>query len=289
MTTKSFKQQGEATSHNFPESPAGGLKAAFKGFMCAGMAILFAALVFASCEKDDPAVEMKEDVPGEIAGLGETAGELTGTPFQLPQGIELADKIRGGYSSYNYNRSAAAGMDKAAVVKSLKALPRSAGLRADGETIRLDTTLGSGYYVEIFMPLRNTTSAPISVTFPAGLIAKSVSGECQNGVLLKKASIRVPAKSVYGVLLMMYCGNAHRSASYSSEEYVFAVVSNSSLIMDLCNRLKNKRINYEEYPANRSQYNSYVSILQSILWDLTDYAEALSEEQIAEIEAMENV
>ena len=246
-----------------------------------GMAILFAALVFASCEKDAPAVEVQEDMPGTIAGLGETEGELTGTTFQLPQGIELADKIRGGYDSYNY-RSAATGMDKAAVVKSLKALPHSVQLRADGERIQLDTTLGSGYYVEIFIPLRNTTSAPITVTFPAGLIAESVSGKCQNGVLLKKTTIRIPAKSVYGVLLLMYCGNAHRDASYSSEEYVFAVVSNSSLIMNLCNRLKNKRINYEEYPVNRygnvdsNQYDSYVSDLQSILLDLTDYAEPLS-------------
>ncbi|MDR2496086.1 MAG: hypothetical protein LBD21_03060 [Tannerellaceae bacterium] len=249
------------------------------------------ATTFVSCEKDVD--ETKEDTPGQIAGLGETAGEPTGTSFKLPEGIELADKIMGGYRASNY-RSATA-FDKQAAMNSLsRQRTWTIQTRAGDETIQLDTILGSGYFVEIFMPLRNSTSRVVTVTFPAGLIAESVSGRCQNGVLLKKATVQIPVGRIYGVLLKMYCGNAHRDPSYSSEEYVFTVVSNSSLIMDLCNRVKNKRINNEEYPlgsdghAKSSQYDSYVSKLQSILWNLTDYGAALSESSIAEIEAMEN-
>jgi hypothetical protein len=248
-------------------------------------------MTFASCEKEGE--ETKDDTPGQIAGLGETEGELTGTTFKLPDGVELADKIMGGYRASNY-RSASL-FDKQAGINNLERLSaRSIQTRAGDETIQLDTILGSGYFVEIFMPLRNTTSSPITVTFPAGLIAKSVSGLCQNGVLLKKATVKIPVGRIYGVLLKMYCGNAHKDPSYSSEEYVFTVVSNSSLIMDLCNRVKNKRINNEEYPldsdghADSNQYSSYVSTLQSILWDLTDYGEALSEYNIERIEEMEN-
>jgi hypothetical protein len=255
-------------------------------------AIMMAALIFASCEKNDPETEQVEDTPGNIAGLGETEGEPTGTPFRFPDGIEPADKIAGGYSAYNY-RSAGIS-DKQTALRHLQSLRTgTVQTKADGETVLLDTVVGSGYFVEIFMPLRNTTSRSITVTFPAGLIAKSVSGRCQNGVLLKKVAIEVPAGRIYGVLLLMYCGNAHLDPSYSSEEYVFTVVSNSSLITDLCNRLKNRRMNNEEYPLDRNgyaqsdQYNTYVSKLQWILWNLTDYGNPLSEEDITFIEQME--
>ncbi|MDR0429979.1 MAG: hypothetical protein LBH58_05825 [Tannerellaceae bacterium] len=255
--------------------------------------ILTAATMFAACEKDEPSAETVKDEPGNISGLGETEGDLTGTTFKWPDGIEPADKIVGGYSSRNYTRSAV--FNKLTAINDLPTLrTRTVQTRAGEETIQLDTIIGSGRYVTIFIPLRNTTSRPATITFPAGLIAKSVSGLCQNGVLLKKTSVSVPAGGIYGVLLLMYCGNAHRDPSYSSEEYVFAVVSNSSLIMDLCNRVANKRINNEEYPvdeygyADSDQYSSYRNTLQSILWDLTDYGDALSEEQIARIEQMKN-
>lgn len=254
---------------------------------------MITAILLSACEKEEPEVAIIEDTPGEIAGLGETEGDLTGTTFKLPQGIELADKIMGGYSASNYRSSSA--FDKTELLNNLVTIDKRVIQTRAGEiSVNLDTIIGSGTWVSIFMPLKNTTSSTITVTFPAGLIAKSVSGECQNGVLLKKASVPIPKNSIYGVLLLMYCGNAHRSASYSTEEYVFTVVSNSSLIMDLCNRLKNKRMNNEEYPIGLdgysydTQYLSYKSKLQSILWDLTDYGEALSQESIAFIEQMEN-
>jgi hypothetical protein len=64
--------------------------------------------------------------------------------------------------------------------------------------------------------------------------------------------------------------------------------------MDLCERVKNKRINTEEYPSGRhgyadsDQYDAYVLRLQDMVWKLTDRGEPLSEEDIAFIEQMEN-
>ena len=80
--------------------------------------------------------------------------------------------------------------------------------------------------------------------------------------------------------------------------------------MDLCEKLKNKRINYEEYDMKSleeimsdpnfdwenfdwesfftSQYNEYSSLIQDLLWKLTDYGEALSSEDISRISNMEN-
>jgi hypothetical protein len=262
-----------------------------------------AALLFvSSCEKNDSELEPKpepepeqvEDTPGNIAGLGETSGEPTGTPFRLPDGIETAGKIMGGYNQYNYQ--SAGTVDKQAALRQLKSIGkgRTVRTRSDGESVPLDTIVGSGSYVGVFIPLRNITSHDILVTFPAALILKSVSGECQNGVLLKKVTVNIPAGRICGVLLLMYCGNENLYPSYWDEEYVFTVVSNSSLITDLCDRVKNKRINNEEYPldpngyADDDQYFLYESHLQEMLWKLTDDGEPLSEEDIAYIEQMEN-
>ena len=256
--------------------------------------MLVAVLMFSACGGDDPEPEPEpepqivEDIPGSIAGLGETTGDLTGTPYQLPQGIELAAKIWGGYNAANYARASA--FDKTMIPENyFEQFETKTILTRAGETIAQDTIMGSGTWVHLLIPFKNITSSPIIITLPAGLIAKSVSGICQNGVLLKKVTIRIPANSICGVYLYMYCGNSHRDPSYSYEEYVFSVISNSSLIVDLCNRLKNKRINIEEYPDDKTQYNSYKSKLQSILWDLTDYGDEISADNIAYIEAMENI
>jgi hypothetical protein len=260
------------------------------------LAAAAAALLFVSCEKNDPKadVEQVEDTPGNIAGLGETGGEPTGTPFRLPDGIETAGKIMGGYNQYNYPSAGTAG--KQAALRQLKSIGkgRTVRTRSDSESVLLDTIVGSGSFVGVFIPLRNITSHDIPVTFPAALILKSVSGEYQNGVLLKKVTVNIPAGRICGVLLLMYCGNANLHPSYWDEEYVFTVVSNSSLIIDLCDRVKNKRINNEEYPvdlngyADDDRYFLYESHLQEMLWKLTDDGEPLSEEDIAYIEQMEN-
>ncbi|MDR2121166.1 MAG: hypothetical protein LBP64_09900 [Tannerella sp.] len=265
------------------------------------VAIMIATLIFVSCEKNDPMTEPEPEpkhewgrgeTPGKIAGLGNTKGEPAGTPFKLPDGIETAGRIMGGYDPANYYQS----------VGKRDALPytgfirtKTVQTRAAGDTVRVDTIVGSGMlHVQIFIPLKNTTSQDISITFPAGLILKSVTDSCQNGLLLKKTTVDVPAKGFCGVLLIMYCGNEELSQSLTTEEYVFTVISSSSLIMDLCERVKNKRINTEEYPSGRhgyadsEQYYDYALKLQYMVWKLTDWGELLSEEDITYIEQMEN-
>jgi Iap family predicted aminopeptidase len=90
----------------------------------------------------------------------------------------------------------------------------------------------------------------------------------------------------------MYCGNSDRKPSSPSETYKFAVVSNSSLIVDLCQRLKNKKINIEEYNMRNSSendaYQEIVTRLQAILWYLTDLGYSLTESEIEYIESLPN-
>lgn len=126
--------------------------------------------------------------------------------------------------------------------------------------------------------------------FPAGLITKSKSGGYQNGLLLKKVVVEVPAKSSYKIALLTYCANASKSASSSYETYEWAVISNSSLIVDLCNRVKNKKINYEDFLSNETYtYSSQVYTLQGIVWKLTDYGNVLSEIDIKYIDDIPNI
>ncbi len=265
------------------------------------------SIILSGCSRDgnEPAPKpetVETHQPGSIPGLGEKPGELTGTPFKLPENIVISGKILGGFELNSYDRS----------LKSRKQshLPLSSKIITKVESGSSYVTIGCGTYVSLYIVLKNTGNSEVQIIFPAGLIAKSLSGNSQNGVLLKKSSIKIGAKSTKYVLLMMFCGNAHLGASSVSEEYKFSVVSNSSLIIDLCNRLKNKKINIEEYNvksiwevmANHdcdwtnfdwseyypTKFEDYKFQIQEILWNLTDYGISLSEDNIQTINNMEN-
>lgn len=275
-------------------------------FYFALICFLSVNLFLTGCSKNEDEPDngaIQTHTPGNIPGLGEKGGELTGTAFALPDNIEIIGKIWGGFDPSASPRSWAAG------TKKTTSFSKSISLRAGGNTM-ISETIGSGSYVTLYIVLKNRSSRDIEILFPAGLIAKSLSGNAQNGVLLKKTMTLVSANSTKAIMLMMYCGNANREASSTEEEYQFAVVSNSSLILSLCNSLKDKRINHEEYDIISlaeilsdpnfnwdnfdwetlfvGQYNDYSSFIQSALWKLTDDSEALSSEDLSYINSMEN-
>lgn len=268
--------------------------------------ILCVCLLLTGCSKNEEEPDNGSNqthTPGNIPGLGEKDGELTGTLFKLPDNIALVEKILGGFDPTASVRSQV-GMTKARSSLALSAITRA------NSDFKISETIGSGSYVTLYIILKNGSSSSVEVLFPAGLIAKSLSGNAQNGVLLKKTTIQVAANSTKAIMLMMYCGNANRDASSMDEEYQFAVVSNSSLITNLCDKLKNKRINYEEYDMKSldeimsdpnfdwnnfdwesffsTQYNEFSLFIQDVLWKLTDYGEALSSEDLSYINNMEN-
>jgi hypothetical protein len=169
------------------------------------------------------------DVPGDISGLGDSYGDISGTALEFPEGVVVHEDVRGVASGSNY-----------------------------------DVRVGSGVgYVELLIVLHNFTNDDINVTFPAGLIIVSSTKNKQNGVLLKKVTVTVPANSYYRIALIMYCGNHHRGTSTYSEIYNQLIVSNSETLKELTDLLVNKKINIGEHGYN-------VSYLQGILWSLTD-------------------
>lgn len=69
----------------------------------------------------------------------------------------------------------------------------------------------------------------------------------------------------------MYCGNLSLSASSDTEIYAFAVITNSASLHDLFDRVKNKKINIEQF--EKKDFLMYIeqqTTLQNIVWSVTD-------------------
>ena len=265
------------------------------------MLFVFAAAVvinFNACNKnDDPGTDPSENYEaGQIPGLGGFEGDLTGTPFHLPDGVELTEDITGAVNQSNYwdwSSFYAYGYSPRLFINkdgSIETKPVT--LRAQNEDEPIIHYHGSGRgYVDLLLPLRNTRSTPVTITFPAATILASKAGDCQNGVLIKKVTVTIPANSIYRLCLSFYCGNAHKSAAGGYDIYILGVVSNAGPLLELCELVKNKKINLEEFSRTSyddyATYQSQTSSLQSIVWSVTDY-DGIDEDDIAYIKSLPN-
>lgn len=242
------------------------------------LSVLATAALFSSCSDDDDKIA---EIPGEISGLGNQPGELQGAKFSLPAGIELDGKITGLWSI------TPVGLYDNHPVAVSKNISRSETTAERIAASDYDVARGSGRYVIIFIPLKNTTNSNKELVFPARLIVRALASKYQNGVLLKETKVTIPANKQYKIALAMYCGNADKSASGTSAEYEWGVISNSPLLKELTDMLVDKKINIEEFTsANLSTYSSQVSELQSILWHITDSSYGLSDDDKAYIKAL---
>ena len=245
--------------------------------------------VFTSCSNDDdPTQEVVDYLAGEIPGLGDEAGELTGTPFKLPDGVTLIGDItgKGSQSGYwNISRTVSFTNKDGSVTTHSLSPPAS---RSETES----HYFGSGYgYVDLLIPMRNSRNQDVTVTFPAALILRNDAGDCQNGVLLKKVVVKIPAGTDYYLNLAFYCGNANKGSAGSSDVYSLGVVSDAKPLVELCEMVKNKKINIEEFdPTSSSEYSIYReqrSELQDIVWAVTD-EDGLTEAHISYLRALPN-
>lgn len=257
---------------------------------------LIAALIgctAVSCGKDDdePQPQPKDYAPGEIPGLGEAEGELTGTPFKLPDGVVLTGEITGGGDQDGYwNLYGESSMSYAFTAKDGTVTTRSLAPKTRaGENAHY---FGSGSScVDLVIPMRNSRSSSVTVTFPAALILRNDAGDCQNGVLIKEVTVTIPAGADYRLHLAFYCGNLHKDTAGSDDRYSLGVVSDAKPLLDLCDRVKNKKINIEEFdPTKEEDFDTYISqrtTLQVIVWLVTD-GPGLTEEGISYINSLPN-
>ena len=88
-------------------------------------------------------------------------------------------------------------------------------------------------------------------------------------------TVTIPANSTYHICLSLYCGNMNKGSAHSDDVYVLGVVSNAQPLLDLCERVKDKKINIEEFShISRSDdeiYGAQAIRLQNIVWNVTDF------------------
>lgn len=226
------------------------------------------------------------DSPGKIAGLG-ALEEPPRPRVQLPAGIKLASSLTGLYvgpsgdsvGQISLSTSTTAALPAATVA--LKDL-----VVHDGGPV--DKIMGSGWAVTIKVPLENTTSSPIEVTFSAGHILRSKVADFQHAVLLKAVKVTVPANSKITVALAAYCGNEKLLALRQKQPMTGAWCRHPQTLRELTDLLKNKKINYEEFAPNFTGYWETAVRLQTILHNLTDKGVALTEADRAWIAGLPN-
>jgi hypothetical protein len=252
-------------------------------------AVIFCAvaLIFSSCMKWDPTdliSQVEELTNGGMSGLGNNEGEIEGTDFQFPNGITIGNVE--GYNGGSYYMPPKPSSENFSKVLNFGKVGDSPIMRKPTDITEYpDITLGSGYYVQIVLPLTNTTGINIDVELPAALIFQNSGGEYQNGLLIKKVRFTVPANSTYYVVLHLYCCNLSRHPSNGEALYNRFVVCTNEPIIRLCELFKNKKVNIEENP---SDYSGQVTKIQSIVWDLTQLGIFPRGENLAWINGLPN-
>ncbi|KAK0351079.1 hypothetical protein LTR94_026423, partial [Friedmanniomyces endolithicus] len=114
--------------------------------------------------------------------------------------------------------------------------------------------------VRTSMAVLNTTSTPIRLELPAGLLFVSIDDETQNGLLINVEAFEIPpGDEPYFVKLTMWCANADRSPSSYTDEFELGPVTEDQKILRAIAQL-----------AGRSLTQRDAHIVQDIIWSATD-------------------
>ncbi|MFP2911334.1 hypothetical protein ACLESD_41185 [Pyxidicoccus sp. 3LFB2] len=180
--------------------------------------------------RDDPPGSGRNEVR---PGLGDDPGEPQGTPFTLPPGVTVSGTVYG------------------ADDLSSECLTGVRGRVPDN---------GSGEYVQVCVPLRNSTGAPVQVVFPPGLVIVSATETFQHGLLVERVVVTVPPTGngpggppdggvdpeAEAVPLFTYCLNESKSPNERGTPYALGPVTNDAALQDLLGLLAGKRIDDED-------------------------------------------
>jgi len=227
-------------------------------FFAASVLIIFALFTSSCKKKDNDNDDDNDPTPQNNAGLGDNPGFPTGTAFHLPSGITIIDQIRGGEFF---------GKNHIPINKLSKQLPVNKDINAFWEYY------GSGTYVDLYIQFYNTLTIDTSIIIPGGLIFIDSSGVYQNGFVLQSLTIPLIASDTAFAIVRAYCCNLSKHVSDWEAIYTFGPVSNNTELVKIVNILKTKQI------PDISNY-TVTGEIQSILWDITDYNQVLTQDQL---------
>lgn len=166
--------------------------------------LLCSALSF-SCTKD---ISFIPALPkSNIPGMGTAGGDLQGTPFIFPEGIEILGQISG----YDYNT---------------------------GHPCQV---IGKSPFVHIILSMLYH-GPDTSFILPAGITFKSLSEEDQNGILIQKETLHFTTGDTCTTVINLFCINASRHASNADSRFSIGPVTNAPSMLELIDLLKHKRI-----------------------------------------------
>jgi hypothetical protein len=195
---------------------------------------LFVIGFISSCKKEDDEINTTPVVINN-GGFGNSTSDLTGTTFQLPNGVTFNGQIiSSGFSpcnpSYFYD-------------------------------------VNGGELVYLSVPLKNNTNDTIVVNFPAGLVCQSEDSSIQNGIILQACTINLPPLFNSCVNFNMYCINKNRNAPNGFEIYKKPLISNNQKLSEIIQLLSTKKSTWYQDP----NANIYSSNIQVAIWNVADH------------------
>lgn len=240
-------------------------------------ALLIAVIFFAciSCDKDEDSKkgtsQDTEKAPiNYLQGLGNEPGMPVGYPFSLPPRVRVIGEIRGGVPQQQ------------SVPYGLFFIDKS---KYEGKfplfSIKNYVTYGTGTYVNLYFQLGNSINAPITVSLPGGLIFCDIQDTdttrpvYQRGLLLQTVYIPIAPLDTAYVHLPLYCLNKTLPAPNFNVIYTFGPVTANQELNQMIDIMEPKAYPYGEE-----------SNLQEIIWNITDYNMALTQEEIDYMNAL---
>lgn len=154
-------------------------------------------------------------------GWGESDADPVGAPFELPEGLVLNGPF------HHYNASD----------------PKDCDDKYENEAA------GAGSLVQICLVVRNTTARPLLLELPPGLIFTSRSRQVQNGVLMHKVALEIPAGAVFFQPLFLHCTNSgFDPSSHEEQGYDIGSVQTHPAVQDVIALIADKQVDRWYFP-----------------------------------------
>ncbi|WP_120541805.1 hypothetical protein [Corallococcus terminator] len=208
----------------------------------ARLAGLVATVLMAACSGcgDEEGETPDDEDPTEQTdrpGFADSDKEPEGLPFDLPEGIELKDPIKG-FNPFDPDGTCKREEDEQALAPQ-----------------------GSGDLIRLCLEFRNTTNQPIDVQLPPGLVFVSSSRKVQHGMLVQGVTLEVPSNEYLFAPIKGYCLNDTRSGNAPVDLFKKGPVTQYSDFKELFALLADKQL-----PVT----GGAVTQLQDAVWRLTN-------------------
>jgi hypothetical protein len=235
------------------------------------------AIGFTSCEE-------KEETPNGIPGMGYTPGELEiEKPFVVPEGITITG------------------------LEGLEDVPTDVQTQLKSSQYRFFRRgCGGSFFrhnfrawITVKLIFQNSSSDKRCITLPPGLVFEVNKPGYQHGITIAPIEVCIKGNSASTVSLYLMCINKGKDGSDTNVKYSIKGVTGAKKILRLINRLKNKKVNWQDYinslPSTHlkstnadeiEKYREVADAIQNDIWTLTNDGVDLSKEQIEYIESI---